>query len=122
MERDEQARIIGANITRMLNERNEQQVEFAKAIGENPTTVNMWCSGKSIPRFSKLEKIANHFHCLKSDITDIKAEYSDRSARITAAILQDREILDALERLLALSIEDRRTVMNMISFLAQKKD
>ncbi|MCX4367760.1 MAG: helix-turn-helix transcriptional regulator [Clostridia bacterium] len=38
------------------------QKDFAKKIGENSSTVSMWENGKTIPRLSKMSKIANELN------------------------------------------------------------
>ena len=71
------AEIVGYNIRRLLAEKGCSQLEFAKAIGENQTTVSMWMTGKTVPRFSKFCKIADYFGCSLTDITDLKKEEPD---------------------------------------------
>lgn len=70
MTEDEQKRIIAKNIRRYLDLRHMQQKELAKAIGEKPGAVNTWCMAKAMPPVSKIQKIADYFGCLKSDIVD----------------------------------------------------
>lgn len=70
MTNEEQARIIAKNIRRYLDLRDMQQNEFAKAIGESPAVVNNWCQAKNVPSVRKVQKIADFFGCLKTDIID----------------------------------------------------
>ncbi len=88
MTNDEQRRIFARNLTYYIEANNQTQKEFAFNIGENPTTVNMWCKGNSMPPVSKIQKIADYFRIGKSALTDdrskIKPEdiYTDVYAQI----------------------------------------
>lgn len=66
----EQKEIIAKNIRRYLDLRNMQQKEFAQAIGETPAVVNTWCQAKSMPPVRKVQKIADYFGCMLTDIVD----------------------------------------------------
>ena len=46
---DNERRIFAKNINYYITLNGKQQNEVAKAIGENPSTLNMWCKGNSIP-------------------------------------------------------------------------
>jgi len=70
MTSEEQKRIISKNIKRYLSLRHMQQKELAKAIGENVTTVNTWCTGKIEPPASKVQKMAEFFGCMMTDLID----------------------------------------------------
>lgn len=70
MTEEEQRRIIAKNIRRYLDLRHMQQKELAKAIGEKPGAVNTWCMAKATPPVSKIEKLAEFFGCLKTDLID----------------------------------------------------
>lgn len=74
MTNEEQRRIFARNLNFYIAANNQTQKEFAFNIGENPTTVNMWCKGKSIPPVSKIQKIADYFKIGKSDLTDDKSK------------------------------------------------
>lgn len=68
--KEEDAAVISFNLKRLLADKGVTQVDLAKAIGENPTTVNMWIKGRTIPRFPKFAKIADYFGVKVSDITE----------------------------------------------------
>lgn len=46
---DNERRIFAKNLNYYIALNGKQQNEVAKAIGENPSTLNMWCKGNSIP-------------------------------------------------------------------------
>lgn len=107
------AEIVGYNIRRLLAEKGCSQLEFAKAIGENQTTVSMWMTGKTVPRFSKFGKIADYFGCNLTDITDLKKEEVDEQAMTERLMAYARAIYQ-------LSPEKQKIVTDMIDALSEK--
>ena len=104
------AEIVGYNIRRLLAEKGCSQLEFARAIGENQTTVSMWMTGKTVPRFSKFGKIADYFGCNLTDITDLK-EHNERTAE---------RLMIYAKMLSQLSPEKQKVVTDMIDALSEK--
>lgn len=48
------------------------QKEIAEYVGVAPSTFNEWIKGKKYPRIDKVEKLANYFGILKSDLIEEK--------------------------------------------------
>ena len=69
----EQKRVFANNLTHYININGKQQNEVARAIGEKPTTLNMWCKGNAFPSTGKIQKLADYFGIGKSDLTDDKS-------------------------------------------------
>ena len=105
------AEIVGYNIRRLLAAKGATQLEFAKAIGENQTTVSMWMTGKTVPRFSKFGKIADYFGCNLTDITDLKPE------REVVDTKQLEHIMMYARALYELPTEKQKIVTDMIDAL-----
>jgi transcriptional regulator with XRE-family HTH domain len=84
----EQKRIFANNLTHYINVNGKQQNEVARAIGESPPTLNMWCKGKSMPSVGKIQKLADYFGIGKSDLTDDKsqADFEEMFAHIITNI------------------------------------
>ena len=70
----EQRKIFCNNLNHYININGKHQKEVAKAIGEKATTLNMWCTGKSMPSVGKIQKLADYFGIGKSDLTDDKSD------------------------------------------------
>lgn len=99
MNDNEQKKILADNITHYISINGKQQKEVALAIGENPTTFNMWCNGKSMPSVGKIQKIADYFGIGKSDLTDRRndSDLEDMFAKITLNIsLYDERFRDII--------------------------
>lgn len=74
MTNEEQKRIFSKNLGKYVAESGKQQKEIAEAIGVNPTTFNMWCTGNAIPGTGKLGTLAKYFRVGLSDLVDEKTE------------------------------------------------
>lgn len=83
---DEQKKIFAKNLNKYISLNQKQQKEVAEAIGENPTTLNMWCSGKTFPRTGKIQKLADYFRIGKSDLTDEKE--TDAEMQFTDTVMK----------------------------------
>lgn len=82
----EQKKVFARNLNRYISLNQKTQKEVAEAIGENPPTLNMWCSGKSFPSLGKIQKLADYFRIGKSDLTDEKE--SDDNMEFTDTIIK----------------------------------
>ena len=49
--------IFGENLSKLLQQKNISQRQFAKLVDTTPATVNRWITGKRKPRFSQIIKI-----------------------------------------------------------------
>ena len=84
----EQKKIFSRNLNKYMNLNQKQQVDVAKDLDINPTTLNMWCKGNSMPSTGKIRKLADYFHIGMTDLTDEKEptdvddEYSDIAMNI----------------------------------------
>ena len=85
------------------------QKELAEIVGVSAPTLNEWIKSKKYPRIDKIEKLANYFGCLKSDLIEEKEKQSAESE----LSMKKREFikrvegmsdsqLEKLERILAL--------------------
>lgn len=61
------------NLKILLEEKNMTFAELAREINVRPSTISMWMTGKSMPRFELVDKIADFFDI---DVVDL---YWDRS-------------------------------------------
>lgn len=85
---EEQRKIFAKNLNYYIAHNGKLQNEVANDIGEKPTTLNMWCKGKSFPSLGKIQKLADYFGIGKSDLTEDKnnvdsdSEYASVSLKI----------------------------------------
>lgn len=114
---DQQKRIFARNLNYYIAINQKQQNEVAKDIGENPSTLNMWCKGNSLPGLGKIQKLADYFKIGKSDLTDEKL---DSDASLDARILSDVETTEMIRKYYSLSVDDRVAIKHIIESLYEK--
>ena len=66
--------IFAANLKRYMRECGKSRREVSGAIGVSYYTFTDWYNGKKYPRMDKVERLANYFGILKSDLIEDKAE------------------------------------------------
>lgn len=103
--------IFAKNLCYYLSISGKTQKELAQIIGVSAPTMHEWCKGKKTPRMDKVEKLANYFGILKSDLIEDKQkqpiqdelsikkkEFIKRVSEMTDAQLERLEqILDLVE-------------------------
>lgn len=84
---EEQRRIFAKNLNKYISLNHKQQIDVAKDLNINTTTLNMWCNGKSMPGTGKIRKLADYFRIGMSDLTDEKEDI-DINMNFTDAIMK----------------------------------
>lgn len=64
--------VFARNLQRYIAMSGKTQKELADAIGVSAPTFNEWTSGKKFPRIDKIQKLADYFGILKSDLIEDK--------------------------------------------------
>ena len=64
--------IFSRNLQRYIAMSGKTQKELADSIGVSAPTFNEWVSGKKFPRIDKIQKLADYFGILKSDLIEEK--------------------------------------------------
>ena len=82
--------IIAANIKRYIKENKMTQKELAEAIGISPSTMSDYMNLRSNPSHGVIQKIADFFGILKSDIDTTYKEINDIT-RIYNQLTTDRQ-------------------------------
>lgn len=62
--------IFAQNLNRMLNKYGKSQADIVAYMNTTASTVSDWCNGKKYPRVDKVQKLADYFGILKSDLTE----------------------------------------------------
>lgn len=99
---DEQKKIFAKNLNRYISLNQKQQKDVAKELGVNPTTLNMWCNGNSMPGTGKIRRLADYFGIGITDLTDEK--------EVLAA---DKEFANIVMKI---ALNDRRFAKMIVSF------
>lgn len=83
----EQKRIFSKNLNKYISLNQKQQKDVAKDLDINPTTLNMWCTGKSMPGTGKIRRLADYFKIGMTDLTDEKEE-TDMDMELTDTVMK----------------------------------
>lgn len=113
----EQKRVFSKNLRFYIEYNGKQQKEVAEDLGVNPSTLNMWCKGNSIPGMGKIQRIADYFGIGKSDLVDDKL---DSDPYFDAMLLNDMETLNLIKKYYKLPKADKDIIQNMIELLYKK--
>lgn len=84
---NEQKQIFARNLNKYISLNQKQQIDVAKDLNINPTTLNMWCNGNSMPGTGKIRKLADYFRIGMTDLTDEK-EVVDIDMEFTDTIMK----------------------------------
>ena len=71
--------IFSINLKRYMKENDKSRREVSEALGVSYYTFSDWVNGKKYPRMDKVEKLANYFGILKSDLIEDKQKQSTES-------------------------------------------
>ena len=101
--------VFSQNLRYYIERSGKNQRELAEIIGVSAPTMNEWVKGKKFPRIDKVEKLANYFGILKSDLIEDKQKqpaenelsYRKREFIQRVAMMSDAQ-LDRLEQILDL--------------------
>ena len=66
--------IFAANLRRYMKESGKSRRDISDAIDVSYYTFTDWVNGKKYPRMDKVERLANYFGILKSDLIEDKTE------------------------------------------------
>lgn len=72
MAREWSKEIFSKNLRRYMAESGKNQKELAEIVGVKAPTFNEWINGKKYPRIDKIQKLADYFGILKSDLIEEK--------------------------------------------------
>lgn len=91
---------FAANLTRLLNLRGLSQVDVANALNVSESAVSLWCSGKTTPRMSKVDKLCELLNCSRASLVENEPPdgYYERAHPIYKTLVQmSPEQLDRLQ-------------------------
>ena len=86
MKDEEVRRIFAKNLNYYIALNQKQQIDVAKDLGINASTLNMWCKGNSMPGPGKIRALADYLGIGWSKLTEEERmpddEYSDATESI----------------------------------------
>jgi repressor LexA len=70
MSEDRNKRIFADNLNRIMEEHEKTPANLVADLDIPFSTLSNWTSGLKMPRMGNVEKLANYFHCEKSDLLE----------------------------------------------------
>lgn len=67
---DDNKNIFASNLKYYMSLKQKSRTDISEALGISYYTVTDWVNGKKYPRMDKVEKLANYFGILKSDLIE----------------------------------------------------
>ncbi len=65
-------KVFARNLTLYMERSGKNQKELAEITGVSAPTFNEWIKGKKFPRIDKIQKLADYFGIMKSDLIEDK--------------------------------------------------
>lgn len=95
--------IFAENLKKYMELNKKSRKEVSEALGVSYYTFSDWVNGKKYPRMDKVERLANYFGILKSDlieenVTPEMEKNSDTMVDITVRIASDIDFRNVVKR------------------------
>ena len=112
--------IFAKNLQRQMDLHGKTRRDVCQALGFNYYTYSDWVNGKKYPRMDKVEKLADYFGILKSDLieeklTEEKEKDNDTIASIIIRMRTDKEFMSVVEKLYVLDSSKINGVAEMLN-------
>ena len=80
--------VFAKNLKKYMAESGKTQKDIADVVGVSAPTFNEWVNGKKFPRIDRIQKLADYFGILKSDLIEEKlSEETEKDNDILADII-----------------------------------
>ena len=94
--------VFAKNLRKYMEQSRKSQKELAEVVGVSAPTFNDWINGKKFPRIDKIQKLADYFGILKSDLIEEKmTEEKGKDNELIANIIVRMRTDEAFRSLVA---------------------
>lgn len=121
--------VFAKNLHYYMEKSNKNQKEMAAIVGVSAPTINEWLKAKKYPRIDKIEKLAQYFGVLKSDLIEEKTteqkELKQKNSILTDLTIRmrtDNEFLSIIEGLNQLDEVQLASVKQVVTAFLSVKD
>lgn len=92
----EELELFAHNLQVYMDKYHYTQAALGEATGNSNTTVNDWVKGRKFPRFDKLTKLCELFHCKPSDLLEkYTTEETIRMSEMETRLMEYMQKLNA---------------------------
>ena len=116
--------VFAKNLTYYMEKANKNQKEMAAIVGVSAPTFNEWLKAKKFPRIDKIEKLAQYFGILKSDLIELKTEEhremqqkNSTLAELTVRMRKDDDFLSVVKIISELSPEQLASIKQVATLM-----
>lgn len=114
--------VFAENLRYYMELSNKNQKEMAEIVGVSAPTFNEWLKAKKFPRIDKIEKLAQYFGILKSDliekkITEETQQKNDAATSLAVRLMKDEEFLSVVEIINKLNPEQLASIKQVANVL-----
>lgn len=113
--------IFASNLKRYMDINRKSRREVSEALGVSYYTFSDWVNGKKYPRMDKVEKLAEYFGILKSDLIEEKTEEhremqkkNDTLSDIVIRMQTDEVFMSAVESLYKLDQKKLSSILTLL--------
>ena len=101
--------VFSKNLQYYMGRKGITQKELSEIIGVSAPTINEWIKTKKYPRIDKVEKLANYFGCLKSDLIEEKKQPAESELSI-----KKREFIKRVEGMSDAQLERLEQILALV--------
>lgn len=116
--------VFAKNLSYYMEKSNKTQKEMAAIVGVSAPTFNEWLKAKKFPRIDKIEKLAQYFGILKSDLIEEKTEEHREMQQKNSTLVEftmrmrtDSEFSSIVEGIAQLNPEQLATIKQVVSVM-----
>ena len=102
--------IFSFNLRKKMDEADKTRQDISDALNISYFTVTDWVKGKKMPRMDKVEKLAEYFNCLISDLIEEKKEQPTESE----LSIKKREFIRKIEKMTDAQIERLEQILALV--------
>lgn len=123
MNKEQSKEIMARNIKKYMERKGVSNQQLCDALDFKYTTFMDWIKGVTYPRIDKIEKLANYFGVLKSDLIEEKSidSHPVEMAQIHYEIIMDEDISEIFADFKKLDAKQKKIVKNLIHDMAESE-
>lgn len=116
--------VFSKNLQMYMDRSGKTQKELAEIIGVTAPTFHEWVKGKKFPRIDKVQKLADYFGILKSDLieeklTEEKEKDNDIMSDIIVRMRTDEEFFKLVNSIYVLDSADIKRYQAVLNALSE---
>lgn len=110
--------IFASNLKKYMKLKGKNRKEVSEALDVSYYTFSDWVNGKKYPRMDKVEKLAEYFGILKSDLIEDKSKFQEKNDTVVSIVTKlrtDEDFLSIVEDLSKLDAEKLSAIKQLLT-------